>query len=271
MNLIQMTTALELGLLFSLVSLGVYLSFRVLQFPDLTVDGSFSLGAAVFVICVSRGLHPGIALFLSALAGALAGLLTAILSTRLKILNLMAGILVMIALYSINIRILGGPNLALATIGDTNLLELLLLVAGVFGVVFWFLSTQIGLALRATGENPRMARAQGINESSMIHLGLSLSNALVALAGALFAQIQGFADVSMGIGMIVLGLVSIVIGEALLSPRTVLRGLIGCLLGAVIYRFLVAFALNSHVIHLEASDLNLVTAILIILAMVVKR
>jgi len=277
LNLIELVGAVELGLIFSLVAIGVYLSFRVLQFPDMTVDGSFPLGGAVCATLIVAGVHPLFATLAAMLAGSMAGFLTAWLATHLKMLNLLAGILTMTALYSINIRIMGKPNVAL--LGEPTLFNQSLaafpvylpLGLGIFAVimlVFRFLSSRLGLAIRATGSNPRMGRAQGINDHKMIWLGLSISNALVALAGALFAQIHGFADVTMGVGTIIIGLAAVIVGEALFKTRTVLPALFACLFGAVIYRLIVAKALN---LGGQASDLNLITAALVALAMLLPN
>jgi putative ABC transport system permease protein len=198
------------------------------------------------------------------------------MSTHLKMLNLLAGILTMTALYSINLRIMGRPNIAL--LGEKTLFsELssqipmyipLAIVTAIMGVlVYRFLISRVGLAVRATGSNARMGRAQGINDHKMIWLGLSFSNGLVALAGSLFAQVHGFADVTMGVGTIIIGLAAVIIGEALLPIRTVFQALIACIIGAIIYRLVVAMALNVGEFGLQASDLNLVTALLVAFAM----
>ena len=281
MNWIQFTGAVEIGLIYSLVALGMYLSFRTLQFPDLTVDGSFPLGAAVCASLITMGVHPGLATFAALLAGACAGWVTALLSTHLRMLNLLAGILTMTALYSLNLRIMGRPNIAL--LGEKTILTEwfsgttcfisshfvpLLLTTVLFGtLLYYFLNTRLGLAVRATGSNPRMGRAQGIDDHKMIWLGLSVSNALVALAGALFAQVHGFADVTMGVGTIIIGLAAVIIGEALLPTRTILSALLACVFGAILYRLVIASALNVGEFGLQASDLNLVTAVLVALAM----
>ncbi len=281
MNWIQFIGAVELGLIFSLVALGVYLSFRTLQFPDLTVDGSFPLGAAICAALITGGVHPALATLAAILGGCVAGWLTAWLSTHLRMLNLLAGIITMTALYSINIRIMGRPNIAL--LGEKTLMTewfswlsqlannhgptLVILVFIFYAIVYLFLNTRLGLAVRATGSNPRMGRAQGINDHAMIWLGLTVSNGLVALAGALFAQVQGFADVSMGVGTIVVGLAAVIIGEALLPTRTIRQALLACLFGAIVYRLVIAAALNIGDLGLQASDLNLVTALLVACAM----
>lgn len=282
MSQIAFLGAIEVGLLFALVALGVYLSFRVLQFPDLTVDGSFPLGAAVCASLIVTGVDPYFASLAAALAGAGAGMVTAWLNVRLKILHLLASILTMIALYSINLRIMGRPNVAL--LGEKTVftplealdmpsyvvlpIALAVLVLGVKLALDWFLNSEVGLAMRATGVNPRMARAQGIHTDRYILGGMALSNALVALAGALFAQSQGAADVTLGVGVIVVGLAAVIGGEALINTRAVWRATFACIIGSIVYRLAVAGALNADLLGLQAQDLNLITAVLVTLAMV---
>ncbi|MBL4614681.1 MAG: ABC transporter permease [Magnetovibrio sp.] len=283
MSQIAFLGAIEVGFLFALVALGVFLSFRILQFPDLTVDGSFPLGAAVCASMIVVGIDPYIATFAAAIAGAGAGVVTAWLNVRLKILHLLASILTMIALYSVNLRIMGRPNVAL--LGETTVfsplesldmpmyvslpIALAVLVLVMKLALDWFLNSEIGLAMRATGVNPRMARAQGIHTDRYIIGGMALSNALVALAGALFAQSQGAADVTLGVGVIVVGLAAVIGGEAVMNTRTIFRATIACVIGSIMYRLAVAGALNSEMIGLKAQDLNLITAVLVTLAMVI--
>lgn len=274
--------AVETGLIYGLVAFGIYISFRVLDFPDLTVDGSFPLGAAVAAVLIIEGVNPWLATGAAVVAGMAAGAVTALLNVKLNILNLLASILTMIALYSVNLRIMGRPNIALLT-EETVLtpwynldleyhqvpVVLFTLVVLVGLVLLWrFMKSETGLAMRATGANPRMARAQGIATGAMIVLGVALSNGLVGLAGALFAQSQGAADVTMGVGVIVIGLASLIGGEAVLTPATVLRALIACVIGAIIYRLAIALALNADFLGLQAQDLNLITAVLVTLAIV---
>jgi putative ABC transport system permease protein len=282
MNQVALFGAIEIGLIYGLVALGVLLSFRVLNFPDLTVDGSFPLGAAVAASAIVNGTNPYFATLLAILAGALAGLVTALLNVHFRILHLLASILTMIALFSINLRIMGRPNVAL--LGEPTVLtpfeglgvrSMLLrpalvgiAVALVMLLLTRFLASDYGLALRATGANPRMARAQGIATGRAICLGMALSNALVALAGALFAQTNGFADITIGTGTIVVGLAAVIIGETLLPARRLGAAVVATVLGSILYRLAVAFALNAHVLGLEASDLNLVTAVLVGVALV---
>jgi len=274
--------ALEIGLVYGLVALGVFLSFRVLSFPDLTVDGSFPLGAAVTASAIVGGIDPYLATLLAVLAGALAGLVTALLNVRFKILHLLASILTMIALFSINLRIMGRPNIALITeptvltpLEGLGLPSMLLkplvvglVVAAVAALLAGFLVSEYGLAMRATGANPRMARAQGIATDETIYVGMALSNAMVALGGALFAQTNGFADITIGTGTIVVGLAAVIVGETILPARRIWLVVLACVLGSILYRIAIAFALNADVLGLEASDLNLVTAVLVGLALI---
>lgn len=285
MTLFSFLGAIEIGLIFALVALGVFISFRLLRFPDLTVDGSFPLGAAVCAVLITHGYSPFVATIGATLAGAVAGLITGWLNVKLKIMDLLASILMMIALYSINLRIMGGPNIPL--INDPTLFNQLQ-PAGIEDYVFrpllmcaivvlaklamdWFFLTERGLAIRATGTNARMARAQGVNTGGMILLGMAVSNALVGLAGALFAQTQGGADSSMGIGTIVIGLAAVIVGESILPSRRLILATLAVVIGAIVYRFFIALALNVDFIGLKAQDLNLVTALLVTIALVIPQ
>jgi len=288
MSLIASLGAIEIGLIFGLVALGVYISFRIINFPDLTVDGSFPLGGAVAAALIVAGADPFVATAAAIVAGALAGALTAWLNVHLRIMQLLASILVMIALYSINLRVMGKPNVALiseptvfsvvagfapAALPEYWLKPLVLLVVVIVAKLLLdgFFASEAGLAMRATGGNPRMARAQGISTDRQTLLGLALSNALVALAGALFVQSQGGADISMGVGTIVIGLAAVIIGETLLPARSLVVTTLACVLGAVLYRFFIAAALNTDFMGLQAQDLNLVTAVLVALALLVPN
>lgn len=282
MNLVAFFGAIEIGLVFGLVAVGVFLSFRVLSFPDLTVDGSFPLGAAVTAALIVGGVDPFLATVIAFGAGALAGLVTAGLNLRFGILHLLASILTMIALYSINLRIMGRPNVAL--IGEPTVLTpfeglglrnmyLRPLVAGIVlaivaCLVARFLASDYGLAMRATGSNPRTARAQGVDTTRSTYAGMAISNALVALAGALFAQMNGFADVTIGTGTIVVGLAAVIVGEAIFGTRSIALWIAACVAGSIIYRLAVALALNAGFLGLNASDLNLVTALLVAVALI---
>jgi putative ABC transport system permease protein len=282
---IALLGAVELGLVYAFVGIGVYLSFRVLSFPDLTVDGSFPLGAAVAAVLIVSGTNPWAATGVAMVAGAAAGLVTAFLNVRFAILHLLASILTMIALFSINLRVMGKPNVAIIA-NETMLtpfyglglseftvkpLFLAVLVIVAVAVVGRFLLSEAGLAMRATGANARMAEAQGVDTRLQIYLGLALSNALVALGGAMFAQTNGFADVTSGIGTIVVGLAAVIVGETVLRTRLIVIALVGCVLGSVVYRLAIQFALSADVLGLKASDLNLVTAVLVTIALVLPR
>jgi len=282
MSLTAFLGAIQIGLIFGLVALGVFLSFRVLNFPDLTVDGSFPLGAAVTASLIVQSVDPFLATASAILAGAAAGLVTAFLNLRFGILHLLASILTMIALYSINLRIMGRPNIGV--LNEWTILSpfaghglekkyLEILVAGavlaVAGCLLGrFLLSDYGLGMRATGANPRMARAQGVNTTRTTYVGMAISNGLVALAGALFAQINGFADVTMGTGTIVVGLAAVIVGEAIFGSRSVIVWIVGCIAGSIIYRIAVGLALNAAFLGLNASDLNLVTAVLVGVALI---
>jgi putative ABC transport system permease protein len=281
MSLIAALGALEIGLIFGLVALGVYLSFRIINFADLTVDASFPLGGAVAATLIVAGWNPFLATVAAFFAGAAAGWVTAWLNVRLKIMQLLSGILVMISLYSINLRVMGKPNVALISeptvfsllavdgVPEYVLKPIVLAVVALVAKILLdlFFASEAGLAMRATGSNPRMARAQGISTDRHTLIGLALSNGLVGLAGGLFAQSQGGSDVSMGIGTIVIGLAAVIVGETLFPSRSLVIATLGCLIGAVLYRFFIALAMNIDFIGLKAQDLNLVTAILVGLAL----
>ncbi|MFN3735170.1 ABC transporter permease [Comamonas testosteroni] len=285
MSLFSILGAIEIGLIFSLVALGVFISFRLLRFPDLTVDGSFPLGGAVCAILISTGTNPWLATLAGTAAGAVAGFITGWLNVKLKIMDLLASILMMIGLYSVNLRIMGGPNVPLineptlftmlqpANIEDYVMRPLIMLgfVIAAKLALDWFFATERGLAIRATGSNARMARAQGVNTGAMILLGMAISNGLVGLAGALFVQTQGGSDISMGIGTIVIGLAAVIVGETILPSRKIIWATLAVVLGAVVYRFFIAAALNIDAIGLKAQDLNLVTAVLVTIALVIPQ
>lgn len=287
MNLLSFFAGLESGLIFALVALGVYISFRVLDFPDLTADGSFPLGGAVAAISIIAGINPWIACLLGTLAGAGAGIITAWLHVKLGILQLLASILVMVALYSINLRIMGSPNLSLlgeetvfsALVTDQNGFWMRCVIIGGVIVVAkllldWFFNTETGLAMRATGSNLKMSQAQGINTSWQTILGMAISNALIALAGALFVQTQGGVDISMGIGTIVIGLAAVIIGETIIPAKRILWLTFAVILGAVLYKFFIQVALSSTLlkdIGFGPQDLNLITALLVIFALILPK
>lgn len=285
MNLIQFMGSVEIGLLYGLVAMAVLLSFRILDFPDLTVDGSFSLGAAVSAILIVSGFNPWLATFCAIFAGMAAGFTTAWLSVRWNILNLLASILTMMALYSINLRIMGGAHVALlgeitifTTLDELSYPLLYMMPAALFigigvvlALIYRFLSSERGLAMRATGANARMAKAQGIAVNRQIVLGISLSNGCVALAGALFAQSNGFASADLGMGTIIFGLAAVIVGEAIFNPKVILTALVACVVGSIFYRLAVATAMNLGFLGLKTSDLNLITAVIVGIAMITPR
>jgi len=270
--------SLEQGLAYGLVALGIVITFRILSFPDLTVDGSFPLGAAVVARLIMEGVPPVYGILLAVLAGFVAGCCTGMLYTKLKINSLLAGILMMTVLYSVNLRVMGRSNIQLLTV-DTFLTPLenlpvnrfIPIIAFFFVVSFGvkiltdlFMHTQLGFAMRATGDNEQMIRSLGVNTDNTTILGLGISNAFVALSGALVAQDQGFADVGMGIGMIVAGLASIIIGEALLGKHTVQRMTLAALIGSFLYKEIISIGLR---LGLAPTDLKLATGIMVILAL----
>jgi putative tryptophan/tyrosine transport system permease protein len=291
--------ALTIGLILSLLALGIFISFRIFEFPDITADGSITLGASLAAALLVHQVHPVAATAAALVAGAIAGALTAIIHTRFAVNRLLSGILVMTALYSINLHIMGKSNVPLlsettlatmaeragtALTGSANdlvvagwnlavrdasmLVWALILVIAIAILLFAFFRTNLGLAMQAAGDNAQMIRALGVNVDTMLVLGLALSNGLVALSGALLAQYQGFADVQMGIGMVVWGLASIIIGEALVGVRQLGLLIAGGILGSVLFRLLVAIALRGG---LNPNDLKLVTAVFVFAALVVPQ
>ena len=285
MSLQALQLSVELGLIYSLLALGLMISFRILDVADLTVDSSFTLGAAVSaVFAVGEGSifgipfasHPVLALVLATLAGAAAGLVTGLLQTKLGVQPILAGILTMTGLYSINLHVMGRSNLAVpadatvfegikALLGEEygELILLLLIAAVLLAVVTLFFKTQLGMSIRATGDNEDMVRSSSINADFTKLVGLAIANALVALSGGLLAQYQGFADISMGIGMVIIGLASIIIGEVILGKKTVFRRALAAIVGAVIYRIIIALAMR---INMNQNDLKLISAIIVTVA-----
>ncbi|HLS36200.1 MAG TPA: ABC transporter permease [Bacillota bacterium] len=293
--------AVEEGLIYAIIAIGVYLSFRILDFPDLTVDGSFVTGIAVASMAILSGIPPIIATILAMFAGFLAGLMTGLLHTKGKVNPLLAGILMMTALYSINLRIMGGkPSLALlneSTIFkqvfsfwerlpiDATMNQILETIGfhrfpKTFSIIFimmiivilikifidYFLQTEVGLALRATGDNQQMIRSFSANTDLLIIIGIGISNGLVGLAGGLFAQYSGSANIGMGVGLIITGLASVIIGEALFGTKTIFRTTMAVIFGAIIYRIVITLALRTK--FLEAGDMKFITATLVIIALV---
>jgi len=294
MNLLIAT--FTIGFILSLLALGVFISFRIFAFPDITADGSVTLGASVAAILLVHGVSPPLASLAGFLAGMLAGACTGTLHTRFKINPLLSGILVMTALYSINLHTMGRSNIALlsvttlatqserigmtlmrgvstlnlagweVSVRDASVLGAVIIAVALTGfLLYWFFRTNLGMAMRATGDNVAMIRALGVNDANMIVFGLAISNGLVALAGALLAQYQGFADVGMGIGMVVWGLASVIIGEALVGSGQLGMTIVGAVMGSVLFRLLVAVALRWG---LSPNDLKLITAVFVFFALI---
>lgn len=281
--------ALELGLIYALVALGVLISYKILDFPDLTADGSFPLGGGVCVLCILNHIDPWIATLTGMLAGAIAGMITASLHIGFKIEKLLASILMMIALYSINLRIMGKPNVsllgdptvydAMTAQNDLQLAIVRLLIAILFVIIAkllfdLFFATQTGLAIRATGTNPRMAKAQGIAINKMTLLGMAISNGLIALAGALYVQSNGGFDISIGVGTIVIGLAAVIIGEAIFSAKRIIWLTFAVIIGSVLYRIFIALALNNDTLNgigFGPQDLNLITALLVVAVLILPK
>jgi len=290
--------AATIGFILSLLALGVYISFRIFEFSDITADGSITTGAAVAAVLIVHGWPPLAATMAAAVGGAMAGAITGVLAMKFKINRLLSGILTMTALYSINLRIMGKSNIPLMSertmvseaeawgksLFGSNLLTwwgwevpardamlilmVPLLIVAVSVVLFFFFRTNLGTAMRATGDNAQMIRALGSDDGLMVILGLTLSNALIAVSGALLAQYQGFADVQMGIGMVVWGLASVIIGEALVGTRKLGYAIAGSVMGSIVFRLLVAVALRWG---LNPNDLKLITAAFVFAALILPN
>lgn len=276
-----------LGVIWAIMALGLYLTYRVLSYADLTVDGSLTLGGAISAVCVASGMQPILAVLIATAGGMLAGSVTGVLHTKFKIPDLLAGILTQFGLYSINLRIMGKANFGL--LNETTLFTQIkemgipskwvgLVVGAVFVIVlivviYSFFGTEVGCALRATGNNPDMVEAMGANTKVYIVLGLVLGNGLVSMSGALLAQYQGYADINMGVGTIVIGLAAIMIGEVLFSKRSYVHRLVGVVIGSIVYRIIIAFVLRisltaDFIIKITADDMKLITAIIVVIALV---
>ncbi|MDX8290917.1 ABC transporter permease [Metabacillus indicus] len=297
-------SSVESGLIYAIMALGVYLSFRILDFPDLTVDGSFVTGAAVCAALIVNGVNPFIATLAALAAGFVAGCLTGILHTKGKINPLLAGILMMIALYSINLRIMGQSNVPLLQestvfsvlldgwnqLGIDAFIQSVFVSAGLEAFIpktwsvlaamcaiivliklslDYFLKTEIGIAIRAVGDNEKMISSFSANTDLLKIIGLGISNALVAFSGAFIAQFSGFSDIGMGIGMIIIGLASVIIGEALVGTKTIIRATLAVIIGAILYRIIIALALRAD--FLETGDMKMITAAIVIAALVVPQ
>lgn len=274
MSFIQFAGAVESGLIYSLVAIGVYLTFRLIDFPDLTVDGSFPLGGAIAATLIVDGFDPMMATLLAFVGGWLSGLATAYLNLKWKIMGLLAGILTMTGLYSINLRIMGRPNIHLLqhesvfnVMNSKHVLLMIVVAVVVLGLIF-LIRSEFGLSIRAIGTNERFARALGISFNRNTYFTLGLSNGIVALSGALFSQASGFTDITIGQGTIIVGLASVIIGEALFWKKNVYWLLIGCVIGSIIYQLAIALALN---LNFKTTDLKLITALLIVIIMIVPK
>lgn len=277
-----MGTAFDLGLIYALMALGVYLTFRILDLPDLTVDGSFTMGGAVAAKLIIAGASPLLATFVAVIAGSIAGLFTGVLHTKGKINGLLAGILTMIALYSVNLRIMGQANVPLlreetliTPLKESGLLGTWVSILALSVVVIviklfldWFLHTEIGLSIQATGDNLDMIRSLGVNTDGTKMVTLSLSNGMVGLSGALVAQYQGFADIGMGIGMILVALASVIVGQVLFGSRTIVVSTLAVVLGSIVYRIVLTVALK---VGFNPSDMKLISAVLVILALILPQ
>ncbi|MFT5709241.1 MAG: putative ABC transport system permease protein [Oceanospirillaceae bacterium] len=286
MSLYEILGTLETGFIFALVALGAYLTFKIIDFPDLTVEGTFPLGAAVAAtLIVGANWNPILATLGATVIGFFAGYLTAYLNVRFKILHILAGILVAIGLYSINLRIMTGPNKPLLGVDTVftylegfgiagyiiNPVLLGIIVVIIKLVMDKLLSTGWGISMRAAGANPAMAEANSVNVGQMKLFGVGIANALTALAGALFAQVFGAADAYMGIGVIIVGLASVIVGMSILPSTTIFLATLACIVGAILYRLAVAVSLNADFIGLQASDVQLVTAILVTIALIIQQ
>ncbi|RTK92858.1 MAG: hypothetical protein EKK61_02340 [Rickettsiales bacterium] len=272
MTLNEILMSLEIGFIYGIVAIGIYLTFRVMDFPDLTCDGSFALGAATTGTLIKWGFNPWLSLLISILTGMVAGILTGLLYARFKVTNLLAGILIGFMLYSVNLRIMGGiPNISLInneTIFGQMPLAILIAIGLIICVLIaYLLMTDFGLSLRSIGQNKRLAQNSGINVNLLTIIGLALSNAIIALSGALFSQHQGFADVGSGVGTVIIGLAAVMIGEKIMPYKSILVQITSCIVGSMIYRLFISFALHSDLLGFTTSDLNFITGIMIIIIM----
>ena len=280
-----LTSAVSQGLLWAILAIGIHITYRILDISDLTSEGSFTLGAAVCATAIVNNIPPILAIFMALISGSLAGMITGLLHTKLQIPSLLAGILSMTGLYSINLRIMGKANIPLNMHSTllTNIKELfnlgkdrdsaifLGIIVCVIVIIFlvWFFNTEFGYAIVATGNNDKMIRANGINSDITKIAGLMLANALIALSGALVCQYNGYADVQQGIGAIVIGLASVIIGEVIFRNRNLITSLIGIVIGSIIYRLIVAIVINSN--YVSANDMKLFTAIIVAVALYVAN
>lgn len=265
---------LEQGFIFGITALGVYITYSILDFPDLAVDGTFALGAAITASLMVKGINPFLALILALISGVLAGFITGILHVKFKITNLLSGILVMIALYSVNLRIMGKANIPMFNkvnifcLGISPVLMLFIFVIGTKFVLDLFFKTKLGFALKATGDNKSLVTSLGINNSTLTILGLMFSNGIVALSGGIMAQYQRFGDISMGNGTIIMALASIIIGQSLFKASKIIKGTTKVIIGAIIYKLSIGIALR---LGLPPTDLKLVTSVIVVIAIALNN
>jgi len=265
---------LEQSLIFAIMVMGVYISFRILDFPDMTVDGSFPLGASIVASCLVKGMNPVLALFLAIVGGSIAGFITGYINVKYKIANLLAGIIVMTGLYSINIKIMGRSNISLFTVNHLftlhiNKLLLISIIVIICKLALDFLfKTKFGFILKALGDNETLVETLGVDKSKLKIYGLVISNGIVALSGGLYAQYQGFSDVGMGTGTIVTGLASIIIGETIIKNRRKFALTTTVIVGTIIYKVIITLALK---IGFNASDLKLISAIIVVVILALKN
>lgn len=274
--MILLMGSLQLGLIYGLLALGVYIAFRILSIPDLSADGSFTLGLAVSAVLTVAG-HPILGIFAALVAGAIAGAITGLLQTKMKVHPILAGIITMTGLYSINLFIMGVSsnvslignktifNMGVNASNTSKILIVAIICVIVFMILTWFFKTQLGLSIRATGNNEDMVRASSINIDRVKIIAISISNSCVALSGAVLAQYQGFADISSGVGIMVIGLASIIIGEVFLGKSYVTLGFAAAIIGSIVYRFIIALALRSSIF--PAYALKLVSALIVAMAL----
>ena len=270
----MLQTTIEQSLIFAIMVLGVYISFRILNFPDMTVDGTFPLGAAISAKLLTLGVNPYLTLLVALVAGAAAGAVTGLIHVKLKVKDLLAGILVMTALYSVNLRVMGKSNIPLFEEDNIFNTEYSMMITIVVLILIskllldYLLKTKFGFALKALGDNENLIVSLGLNEEKYKIYGLMIANAFVAFSGAVLAQYQGFADVGMGTGIIVIGLASIIIGDTLFGKRRRLAGTTIVIIGSILYRGVIAVTLSMG---MDASDLKLITSVIVIIILWIQK
>lgn len=269
----EIMMSIDFGLIYGIIAIGIYLTFRTINFADLTCEGSFILGSSVSAALLQNGFSPTLSCFAALICGGTAGFLTGILNIHLKISDLLSGIIIAFMLYSVNIRIMGNsPNITFIDLGiHYSTFELLVIVLTISGIFIYILSTNFGLALRSIGYNKKFATISGISVSSITLFGLTLSNCMVGFGGALFSQYQGFSDISQGAGTLVTGLASVIIGEKIFRFNKVPFAIFSCIIGSILYRLFIVLALHTDFLGIETHDLNLITGIMIISIMLTKR